>query len=132
MQFLPTEHYDYDELEWCTCELCERQRALGVSYRALTDGYHGQSGKETKIAFMAASNKRDIYCELSFRMRDEPDALPFMRWVFTELTHSEKSNGWWAIRAANYLPINYIKRYRALPQNERFPNTGHDLIAHLK
>lgn len=114
MIFPPTDHYDYDDLESCECELCTSFREARTTFRELEGGYlNKEAGAEKiKMNFIAATNKRDLYCELSFRMRSEPDGEPFLRWLFTQIVKSPKSAGWWAIKDCKNPPMAYVKKYR--------------------
>ena len=115
MIFPPTEHYDYDYLESCDCELCTNFRDARTIYRALEGGYLNKEdqAKKIKMNYIAATNKRDLYCELAFRMRNEPDGLLFLRWLFTHIVKSTKSPGWWAIKDSTLPAIRYLHEYRA-------------------
>lgn len=114
MIFPPTEHYDYDDLESCDCELCTRFREARTAYRALEGGYLNKEdrAKKIKINYIAATNKRDLYCEFSFRMRNENDGVLFLRWLFTLIVKSPKSSGWWAIKEPTLPAIRYLQEYR--------------------
>ena len=115
MIFPPTEHYDYDYLESCDCELCTNFRDARTIYRALEGGYLNKEdqAKKIKMNYIAATNKRDLYCELAFRMRNEPDGVLFLRWLFTQIVKSPKSPGWWAIKDSTLPAIRYLHEYRA-------------------
>ena len=115
MIFPPTEHYDYDYLESCDCELCTNFRDARTIYRALEGGYLNKEdqAKKIKMNYIAATNKRDLYCELAFRMRNEPDGVLFLRWLFTHIVKSPKSPGWWAIKDSTLPAIRYLHEYRA-------------------
>ena len=115
MIFPPTEHYDYDYLESCDCELCTNFRDARTIYRALEGGYLNKEdqAKKIKMNYIAATNKRDLYCELAFRMRNEPDGVLFLRWLFTHIVKSTKSPGWWAIKDSTLPAIRYLHEYRA-------------------
>ena len=115
MIFPPTEHYDYDYLESCDCELCTNFRDARTIYRALEGGYLNKEdqAKKIKMNYIAATNKRDLYCELAFRMRNEPDGVLFLRWLFTHIVKSPKSSGWWAIKDSTLPAIRYLHEYRA-------------------
>ena len=115
MIFPPTEHYDYDDLESCDCELCTRFREARTVYRALEGGYLNKEdqAKKIKMNYIAATNKRDLYCELAFRMRNENDGVLFLRWLFTQIVKSPKSPGWWAIKDSTLPAIRYLHEYRA-------------------
>ena len=114
MIFPPTEHYDYDDLESCDCELCTRFREARTVYRALEGGYLNKEdrAKKIKMNYIAATNKRDLYCEFSFRMRNENDGVLFLRWLFTLIVKSPKSSGWWAIKEPTLPAIRYLQEYR--------------------
>ena len=114
MIFPPTEHYDYDYLESCDCELCTNFRDARTIYRALEGGYLNKEdqAKKIKMNYIAATNKRDLYCELAFRMRNEPDGVLFLRWLFTQIVKSPKSSGWWAIKDSTLPAIRYLHEYR--------------------
>ena len=114
MIFPPTEHYDYDYLESCDCELCTNFRDARTIYRALEGGYLNKEdqAKKIKMNYIAATNKRDLYCELAFRMRNEPDGVLFLRWLFTHIVKSTKSPGWWAIKDSTLPAIRYLHEYR--------------------
>ena len=115
MIFPPTEHYDYDYLESCDCELCTNFRDARTIYRALEGGYLNKEdqAKKIKMNYIAATNKRDLYCELAFRMRNENDGVLFLRWLFTHIVKSTKSPGWWAIKDSTLPAIRYLHEYRA-------------------
>ena len=115
MIFPPTEHYDYDYLESCDCELCTNFRDARTIYRALEGGYLNKEdqAKKIKMNYIAATNKRDLYCELAFRMRNENDGVLFLRWLFTQIVKSPKSPGWWAIKDSTLPAIRYLHEYRA-------------------
>ena len=115
MIFPPTDHYDYDYLESCDCELCTNFRDTRAIYRALEGGYLNKDAqaKKIKMNYIAATNKRDLYCELAFRMHNEDDGVAFLRWLFTQITKTDKSAGWWAIKAGSLPAIDYLHEYRA-------------------
>ena len=114
MIFPPTDHYDYDYLESCDCELCTNFRDTRAIYRALEGGYLNKEdqAKKIKMNYIAATNKRDLYCELAFRMKSEPDGVLFLRWLFTQIVKSPKSSGWWAIKDSTLPAIRYLQEYR--------------------
>jgi hypothetical protein len=94
--------------------LCTRFREARTVYRALEGGYLNKEdqAKKIKMNYIAATNKRDLYCELAFRMRNENDGVLFLRWLFTQIVKSPKSSGWWAIKEPTLPAIRYLQEYR--------------------
>lgn len=107
-RFPAVEHYNYDEIDVdCTCTLCTSYKESMADYvhtLSLVPG-HGwhckcQLCKQKRAqhqAMLAISNKRDLYCELSYLTDEHPFSAPFLGWVLTKIRDMKfKSEAWWA------------------------------------
>ena len=75
--------------------LSQSTKFRGQAASSVSGGYLNKEdqAKKIKMNYIAATNKRDWYCELAFRMRNENDGVLFLRWRFTQIGKSPKSRG---------------------------------------
>lgn len=115
---LPIEHFNYDDLdEHCECPLClayrEAQRVdaeireSSVGHRPDCHCTSCQNRKDAHIGLLAATNKRDIYSELSYLACKSKYQSDFMRWIgirvlAPDFPRAKISTMWWAYQAANH------------------------------
>jgi len=129
--FGPLEHHDYRVLDAeCICHVCvpwrERHRALQEQQLKTQDHDISCACEECRIkvqrrtAYLAAMNKRDLYCEASWHAQlltrnnnvftvtvSDPVsgfALVFMNWLGGEL--NTRNDSWWEIRGL-LLPLSH-------------------------
>lgn len=115
----PAQHFNYDELDdYCRCSLCEGVRAARAAYDASRANRpkHNRLCKcegctAPRAAFtrqLAAANKRDLYCEVSYLMTGGPEphrlARHCMGWLYERITQAPESTRWWAI-SADRIPL---------------------------
>ena len=119
----PPGHFNYDALEDCPCHLCEGVRRLGaeaVDKRILLeeDGDRFADLPPEKryepisISFLAQSNRRDLYCELSFLTQGRTWSKQFLRWVLDKIEdHEWHGEAWWAWRSQTRSLGSWIKEW---------------------
>jgi hypothetical protein len=113
----PDEHFNYDELEKCPCSLCVRSRVTGsVMARVRTEndegemvGPMGRGYEQTTVTawqyaeiqrrYAIATNKRNLYCELSWLTRNKKWRPIFLTWVLGKIEDKNwASEGFWSNR----------------------------------
>jgi hypothetical protein len=113
----PRIHYNYDELETCPCFLCVRSRTMGeVIGRVRSENDDGEMvgpmgrgyGQTTVPAwqyaeiqrrYAIATNKRNLYCELSWLTRNKTWQEQFLSWVLDRIDDPKwASEGFWSNR----------------------------------
>jgi hypothetical protein len=106
------EHYDYDELEDCSCIFCRTYQMSRNNYYdyLVRLGEEAADTKNARLKFIAASMKRDIYSEFSFSMRNQPDRDKFLVWLFSFILTLNRSDGWWQARSQD-LPKEFWMRH---------------------
>jgi hypothetical protein len=103
------DHFNYDELDVnCSCSLCDAYRkakieleeasiaAEGLSWKGMCD--ESKRRRKAHIRMLAISNKRDLYCEMSFLTHGKRDGHEIMAWIQGKL--KTRSAGWWANHSA--------------------------------
>ena len=129
--YSPLDHFDYGELDnYCTCKICgawRDRRSVFQQYQEMVESHvHNCNCKQCvatmpfRTAYLAALNKRDLYCEASWHASNLSPANPlfsvtvthpasamalgFMNWLETELTKGTES--WWEIQGLK-LPMDH-------------------------
>lgn len=117
MNFSALDHYTFPNLDVeCTCKLCTQWRqARGVFDEAkmLTNDHtrscmcwRCKKRRGLQQEFLAASSKRELFCELSYHASRHPAyGKHLMNWAMKEI-NQEQSNGWWATFGQSY-PLSF-------------------------
>lgn len=104
----PIVHFNYDDLdENCHCALCSEYRSTVAHYiqrrrdtrkhSAECDCFMCVSKQAAILEMRVASNKRDIYSELSYLTSAHRLGAEFLRWVYARMTdESFRGPEWWA------------------------------------
>jgi hypothetical protein len=119
----PPVHYNYDELTDCPCHLCVGVRLLGADAavkRAMLEADGGRFAdvppekryEPLSIAFLAQSNRRDLYCELSYLTSYKAWSAQFLAWVLGLIEDPTwRSEAWWAWRSQTRTLGSWIKAW---------------------
>ena len=120
----PIDHFNYDELHNCPCHLCEGERRLGAEAqdkRILLEEEGERFGPDVppekryepiSIAFLAQSNRRDLYSELSWLTQGRGWRAQFLRWVLDRIEdHEWHGEPWWAWRSQTRTLGSWIKEW---------------------
>lgn len=120
----PTVHFNYDDLdEKCHCALCSEYRSTLAHYirrrkdtkghSATCDCFMCVSKQAAILEMRVASNKRDIYCELSYLTNQHRLGSQFLRWVYAKMT-DEKFRGadWWANSSMQLTLRNWMDQWQ--------------------
>lgn len=120
-------HYDYPQLDVsCTCKYCADWREKRRSFdhaKALTSDHSIScycwrcvARRDLQTSYLAALNKRDIYCEISWHASKHKDSYgpTLMQWIDVVLQSDELGEGWWYTRAP-YFPLrHFLYRFQAV------------------
>jgi hypothetical protein len=103
------DHYNYDDLDNdCPCCLCASYRSAkaeldvatveadGLNWKGMCD--RAKRRRRAHIRMLAVSNKRDLYCEMSYLTHTKRDGPEIMAWILGKL--KTRSQGWWANHSA--------------------------------
>lgn len=115
--FPPIVHFDYDETEAnCRCRLCDDYRQAKIVYQAarVERSKHHRVCKcemcahhlSSLMQHLAASNKREVYSELSFVLAwgpsPDPRAGECLRWFYGRAFDLDyRKPMWWAISSGH-------------------------------
>jgi hypothetical protein len=124
----PTIHFNYDEMDLaCRCQLCTGFIEAKTLYEATKDDrakHHRYcrcdscvGHKERLLAFLAASNKREIYSEISYALMAAPEphtlAAACLRWLYEKILDPDYHNtSWWALQADRRLLRSWIEDFQ--------------------
>lgn len=122
-QYEPLNHYDYSVLDReCSCDICQEWRAALYRFQSkqrqhlgrdnafgtnMHPGYAPADVLDARSIYIAARERRDLYCECSWHSEKEPHGESFMEWLRGVLyDRKAHTDGWWESRAPD-LPIAY-------------------------
>jgi hypothetical protein len=122
-QFPPLDHYDYGDLDaQCICMVCLEWRTQLSRLQSLQERitHHGKACKcalctqamKARSAYLAALNRRDLYCESSWHASEMLPRLGehFMQWLGGQLADRRARDDRWWENWAPHLPIAYWQR----------------------
>lgn len=100
-------HFNYDDLDNCSCALCTSARDAEDYYsdrRANSRGHAldckcfiCKQKREAMTERLAATAKRETYSELSFLTCEHRLGPQFLEWVYDNISNPKyRSNEWWA------------------------------------
>jgi hypothetical protein len=117
--FSPLEHYVFPTLDVeCCCDLCQNWRTERVAFdeiKAVTFNHDRacmcwrcKKRRRLQQSFLAASSKRELFCELSWHAARHAKTYGprLMVWVTGEIMDNTVTDGWWATLGQSY-PISY-------------------------
>lgn len=120
-------HYNYDQLDQCTCRLCARHRMLMQRVRRLRKVNANDSVwlADEQIThadrgflvlynrYLASANKRDLYCEASYLTRGKKWAPVFLAWLLARIEDPNwQTVGWWVAKAEGKTLGSWIGDWR--------------------
>lgn len=115
-------HYDYPVLDAsCACGICVDWRIKREEYHALLRPveHHNRSCscdgckkmRKVRTVYHAAVNRRDLYSEMSWLVRDLPQGPAVMGWLAnSEMQRPDRGDGWWEGRAPYYPLAHFLSR----------------------
>lgn len=122
---LPAEHWNYPDLDAnCRCVLCEAYRQAvekAVALKAAAAGhpfrcrcYVCQQAKAAHQNFLAITNQRDTYSELTYVVQHRPWRRAFLIWLRPRvLGLTGLTDGWWQVRAETHSLRRWIEDWIA-------------------
>lgn len=126
--FGPLDHHEYRVDLECECYLCEDWRRNRDSYFVLRTGNSHlldcrcdpcRDRYRARTDYIAALNKRDLYCEASFHAWKNPAwGSLFMNWVTSQVTMY--TSGFWEQRA----PHRAMRDWLCAFDDDYFKSTG--------
>jgi hypothetical protein len=119
----PLNHHEFPRVDIeCTCNLCSDWREKRVEYETIRKFVYNHSKscfcwkcckcRELQLKYLAAQNKRDVYCELSWHFSKHPAGPRFMGWLENELLTSEETDGWWSKTAPIYSLSHWVYLFK--------------------
>ena len=117
LKFDPLNHHDYWLLDtFCECEVCVEWRGKYELFKKAQElvgqkrfeQQHRAEWQSAMWQYIAASNRRDLYCEISFHAANTyaVSGVQMMAWITEQIRDPGKTDGWWTMREVN-LPIHY-------------------------
>lgn len=102
------EHYNYPQLDQqCICLICHDWRTTFRTWRSAPRNF------KLRSAYLAANNRRDLYCECSWHAKFSDEMFPeivgqqFMIWIRRIIDdRNERGDCWWEGRAP-YLTLAF-------------------------
>jgi hypothetical protein len=120
--YQPLEHSDYTHIdEDCLCRVCVdwRQKFETIKVALETTMGHKRncycdrcrSMRKAKAAYLAALNRRDFYCEMSWHAGHNTSgvALKMMEWVEEQL--DLRSDGWWYVQSSRMMIGDWLDKF---------------------
>lgn len=124
----PASHFDYDETEAsCRCRLCDGYRRAKADYetvKVLRARHHRfcrctscSAHRDLFVTYLAASNQREVYSELSFSLVSVPRphqlAGECLKWVYSRIIDPDYKNTlWWALTSDRRLLRTWIEDFQ--------------------
>ncbi|MDD2878469.1 MAG: hypothetical protein PHZ23_14720 [Acidiphilium sp.] len=119
-------HHDYSRIdETCPCDICTTWRRSREVYSDVQQpiAYHPDdchcigcdAARRARSIFLAADNRRTLFCEIGFHVQDNPEARRILQWVRSEFVAENRSDSWWASRGENYSIAYWLQRYQRQP-----------------
>lgn len=116
------DHYDYPVLDSsCACSVCTDWRIKRDAYQAALAPVvaHNRSCRcagcrsmrSLRTVYHASVNRRDLYSEMSWLVRNEPKGPDVMTWLLhSEMQRPDRGDGWWEGRAPYYPLAHFLSR----------------------
>jgi hypothetical protein len=120
------DHHDYGRLDQsCQCDICTSWRRAREIYCDVQQpiAYHPDTchcigcdaARRARSIFLAADNRRTLFCEIGFHVQDNPEAHRILQWVRSEFLAENRGDSWWASRGENYSIAYWLQRYERQP-----------------
>lgn len=114
-------HYNYPILDAsCMCDICTDWRLKREAYlnaQAPVDRHNRSCRcddcrlmRRVRTVYHAAVNRRDLYSEMSWLVRDLPEGSNVMTWLKGEMARPDRGDGWWEGRAPYYPMAHFLSR----------------------
>ena len=113
MIYDPLNHHEYNEIDACLCSVCGNWRLALESYREAQGNTGLKEGRpkdgETRArrdvklmmrrrsVYMAAVNRREVYCEISWHAARMSNGAEIMAWLKEQI--EARGDNWWEIHA---------------------------------
>jgi hypothetical protein len=124
----PIIHFNYDETDAsCRCSLCTGFRAAKIQYESVRRErakHHRYCKcddcavhKQSLYTYLAASNKREIYSELSYVLmsKDKPHrlAVKCLQWAYEKILDPDfRNTRWWALNSDQRLLRRWMEDFQ--------------------
>lgn len=125
----PIEHFNYDVMDVdCRCRLCDDYRQAKQTYegtkreRSRHSRFcrceHCIGHRDRLVDFLAASNRRETYSELSFILASGPvphrQARECLRWFYGLATDADyNTRTWWALNSPQCTLSKWMELFEA-------------------